>query len=269
MRRPRSSGTDCGGQVSLPAGVEELLIDVVADGFVLYCCGPKTAPNAVVASYEWEYYVDLLTIRDFDRVTTARVPTRGGVDNLRSRGRGLGLSGPVTAGAAGPAEPGAPSTSRRSHRRLPGAHEPARSPRPATPDDDPTPLTRPRRSAGCPPDHRDDDPQRRSRQGCRRACRGRRYRSAARDDLADRQRLFGHVASPRQGGSPCPLHHDPSSTSGLASTAPRSRSSAGHRGVVDAHATAHRPRERPSGNHANVHGGRDAATVGPDRVLAG
>jgi hypothetical protein len=80
MRRPRSSGTDCGGQVSLPSGVEQLLVDVVADGFVLYCCGPKTAPNAVVASYEWEHYVDLLTIRDFDRVTTARVPTRGGAD---------------------------------------------------------------------------------------------------------------------------------------------------------------------------------------------
>jgi hypothetical protein len=80
MRRPRSPGTDCGGQASLPAGVEELLVDVVADGFVLYCCGPKTAPNAVIASYEWEHYVDLLTIRDFDRVTTARVPTRGGVD---------------------------------------------------------------------------------------------------------------------------------------------------------------------------------------------
>jgi len=80
MRRPRSPDTDCGGQVSLPPGVEELLVDVVADGFVLYCCGPKTAPNAVVASYEWEHYVDLLTIRDFDRVTTARVPTRGGVD---------------------------------------------------------------------------------------------------------------------------------------------------------------------------------------------
>jgi hypothetical protein len=60
--------------------VEQLLINVVADGFVLYCCGPKAAPNALVASYEWEHYVDLLTIRDFDRITTARVPTRGGVD---------------------------------------------------------------------------------------------------------------------------------------------------------------------------------------------
>ncbi|MGH4009895.1 MAG: hypothetical protein ACRDTH_17380 [Pseudonocardiaceae bacterium] len=80
MRGTRSPGTDCGGQVSLPPVVEQLLVDVVADGFVLYCCGPKAAPHALVASYEWEHYTDLLTIRDFDRVTTARVPTRGGVD---------------------------------------------------------------------------------------------------------------------------------------------------------------------------------------------
>jgi hypothetical protein len=69
-----------GGQVGLPAVVEELLVDVAADGFMLYCCGPKTAPNALVAYYEWDHYVDLLTIRDFDRVTTARVPTRDTVD---------------------------------------------------------------------------------------------------------------------------------------------------------------------------------------------
>jgi hypothetical protein len=57
--------------------VEQLLVEVVADGFALYCCGPKTAPTALVACYEWEWYVDLLTIRDFDRVITARVPTQG------------------------------------------------------------------------------------------------------------------------------------------------------------------------------------------------
>ncbi len=65
------------GPVGLPAAVEELLIDVAADGFTLHCCGPKTAPNALVGSYEWAHYVDLLTIRNFDRVTTARLPKRG------------------------------------------------------------------------------------------------------------------------------------------------------------------------------------------------
>jgi hypothetical protein len=63
-------------EVRLPVGVEQLLVDVVADGFTLYCCGRKAAPNALVACYEWERYVDLLVIRDFDRITTARVPTQ-------------------------------------------------------------------------------------------------------------------------------------------------------------------------------------------------
>jgi hypothetical protein len=66
--------------VGLPTVVEELLIDVATDGFTIYCCGPKMAPNALVAAYSWEQYVDLLTIRDFDGVTTARVPKRGAVD---------------------------------------------------------------------------------------------------------------------------------------------------------------------------------------------
>ncbi len=63
-----------GGQTGLPPVVEGLLLDVVTDGFVLYCCGRRADPTALVASYEWEQCVDLLTIRDFDRVTAARVP---------------------------------------------------------------------------------------------------------------------------------------------------------------------------------------------------
>lgn len=54
--------------------VERLLLDVVADGFVLYCCGPRTAPFGLVASYQWDDYVDLVTIRSVDRITAARVP---------------------------------------------------------------------------------------------------------------------------------------------------------------------------------------------------
>ncbi|MGH4000394.1 MAG: hypothetical protein ACRDTJ_23365, partial [Pseudonocardiaceae bacterium] len=80
MTRLPSAARHHDGEVGLPAVVEQLLIDVVADGFTLYCCGPKTAPNALVATYEWERHVDLLTIRDFDRVTTARVPKHGRVD---------------------------------------------------------------------------------------------------------------------------------------------------------------------------------------------
>jgi hypothetical protein len=42
MRRLGSPVPDHGGQrVGLPAEVEKLLVDVVADGFAMYCCGPK------------------------------------------------------------------------------------------------------------------------------------------------------------------------------------------------------------------------------------
>lgn len=71
-----------GEPVGLPPVVEGLLVDIVADGFVLYCCGHRVKPNALVASYQWENCLDLVTIRNFDRVSAARVPTpnRGHVD---------------------------------------------------------------------------------------------------------------------------------------------------------------------------------------------
>lgn len=65
----RSTSEPC-----LPSELERLLLDVVADGFVLYCCGPIAAPYALVASYQWKDCVDLVTIRCFEQVTTARVP---------------------------------------------------------------------------------------------------------------------------------------------------------------------------------------------------
>jgi hypothetical protein len=60
--------------------VERLLLDVLDDGFAVYCCGPKTAPTALVAAYEWPHYVDLVTIRDFDRIIAARAPKHDNVD---------------------------------------------------------------------------------------------------------------------------------------------------------------------------------------------
>lgn len=81
MKRLPAAVVGLGGQEAcLPAVVEELLVDVAEDGFVVYCCGPKSAPNALVAAYEWPYCVDLLTIRDFNRVITARVPKHRPVD---------------------------------------------------------------------------------------------------------------------------------------------------------------------------------------------
>jgi hypothetical protein len=41
MRQFPSAVPRHGGEVSLPAVVGELLVDVVADGFTLYCCGPQ------------------------------------------------------------------------------------------------------------------------------------------------------------------------------------------------------------------------------------
>jgi hypothetical protein len=73
-RTAASSVPGVGGAACLSFEVERLLQDVVADGFALYCCGPRAAPCALVASYQWEDYLDLLTIRRFDRIITARIP---------------------------------------------------------------------------------------------------------------------------------------------------------------------------------------------------
>jgi len=64
----------------LPPEIERLLPDVLDDGFAVYCCGPKAAPTALVAAYEWPHYVDLVAIRDFDRITAARAPKHDNVD---------------------------------------------------------------------------------------------------------------------------------------------------------------------------------------------
>jgi hypothetical protein len=66
--------------VDLPPEVERLLLDVVADGFTVYCCGPKSYPLALVAAYEWPGWVDLVTIRGLDLATAARVPKHGPLD---------------------------------------------------------------------------------------------------------------------------------------------------------------------------------------------
>ncbi|MGH3936408.1 MAG: hypothetical protein ACRDS1_15760 [Pseudonocardiaceae bacterium] len=67
-------------RVGLPPVVERLLLDVVAEGFTVYCCGPRAAPTALAASYDWQDYVDHITIRRWDQVTAARMPKLGRVD---------------------------------------------------------------------------------------------------------------------------------------------------------------------------------------------
>lgn len=69
-----------GSEADVPPEVERLLLGVVEDGFVLYCCGGRTEPSVLAASYEWEHYVDTVVIRGMDRVTAARVPNGEGAD---------------------------------------------------------------------------------------------------------------------------------------------------------------------------------------------
>jgi hypothetical protein len=80
VRRSPSTGPRSSRREGLPPDVEELLVKVVADGFTAYRCGPKHAPYALLACYQWDHYVDLLTIADFDRMLTARVPKRDTLD---------------------------------------------------------------------------------------------------------------------------------------------------------------------------------------------
>ena len=63
-------------EAGLPTEVERLLSEVVADGFVVYCCGPRAAPFALVAAYQWDDYVDLVTIRCFTESPRPGFPHR-------------------------------------------------------------------------------------------------------------------------------------------------------------------------------------------------
>lgn len=82
IRPPALSRPHSPTQVHLPSQVERLLLDVVADGFIVHCCGPKAAPFALVASYQWKDHVDLVTIQRWDWITTARAckPPHGNID---------------------------------------------------------------------------------------------------------------------------------------------------------------------------------------------
>jgi hypothetical protein len=76
-RLPAYRAAHPSSEIRLSAHVERLLLDVVTDGFTVHCCGPQAAPYALVASYQWKHndYVDLVTIRRFDHITTARACT--------------------------------------------------------------------------------------------------------------------------------------------------------------------------------------------------
>jgi len=118
------------------SGDRDVAVDVVTDGFTPYCCGPKLMPNALVAAYEWEQYVDLLTIRDFSRVTTARVPRRGAVDIFAPEVVVWAYEGAPQQAIRALLDLVHPAHPNRAHSRVSGASGPACSPPPATSNDD-------------------------------------------------------------------------------------------------------------------------------------
>ncbi|HET9256382.1 MAG TPA: hypothetical protein VFO16_14445 [Pseudonocardiaceae bacterium] len=113
----------------------ELLVAVAADGFTLYCCGPKAAPNALVARYEWDHDIDLLTIRNFDRVITARAPRRRAADVFAPEAVVWAYEGPpqhalrALPGLVHPMHPDAPVT---EYPAPPGLRVPRAEQRPMT-----------------------------------------------------------------------------------------------------------------------------------------
>ena len=118
VRPAALSARRSGSETRLPSELEQLLLGVVADGFMLHCCGPIAAPFALVASYQWNDYVDLVTIRRFDWITTARV--------CSSPHRRTDVFAPeaVVWAYLGPPQPGitpagTPAAPQRSHHGLP------------------------------------------------------------------------------------------------------------------------------------------------------
>ena len=60
--------------------VDDMLRQVVDDGFAFYVCGERFDSVVLVAAYHWEGYVDLLTITEPDRVTVAWAVREPGFD---------------------------------------------------------------------------------------------------------------------------------------------------------------------------------------------
>jgi hypothetical protein len=54
------------------SAVDDMLHQLVDDGFAFHLCGERVDPVVLVASYHWKSHVDLLTITEPNRVTAAR-----------------------------------------------------------------------------------------------------------------------------------------------------------------------------------------------------
>jgi hypothetical protein len=53
--------------------IEDLFRAVVNDGFTVYCCGLKDDPTALIAFYEWDDYVDVVTVPQEGPAAAARL----------------------------------------------------------------------------------------------------------------------------------------------------------------------------------------------------
>ncbi len=72
MRRLSAPSSRSGPAAELPPAVAALLIDVVADGFALYCRSDKAAPTALVASNEGDHRAGDLNIMPASQMVTPR-----------------------------------------------------------------------------------------------------------------------------------------------------------------------------------------------------
>ncbi len=55
---------------AVSTGLFQALVD---DGFTAYCCGPKDDPTAVIAYYEWDDHVDVITVSREGPAAAARL----------------------------------------------------------------------------------------------------------------------------------------------------------------------------------------------------
>jgi hypothetical protein len=95
----------------------------------------RAAPSALVACYEWDHYLDVVSIRNFDRITTARLPRRGTVNPFAPDVVVWAYEGPPEHALRGllnlvhPAHPDAPTT---EYPAPPSLHIPRARQRPMT-----------------------------------------------------------------------------------------------------------------------------------------
>jgi hypothetical protein len=58
----------------------EAIASIARAGFTHYYCGGIRNPHAIVATFAWQGYTDIVNIRGMDRVAAARVPHYAGMD---------------------------------------------------------------------------------------------------------------------------------------------------------------------------------------------